>query len=219
MSNLLDEDDDLGGGREREVTLSTGAILGIFFGLVLLCGLFFAFGYNMGSHKASAPTDTADLPANGSSSSANFNTFKPAAGSPASSSSSTAPVVYPAPPQTSTPAATTPVSEAHAATPANTAPPAPVVRVQPAPAPTPAPTAVPANTGQTNFMVQIAAVSRQDDADMLVSSLRSKGYAVAAHTSPSDQLIHIQAGPFGTRRDAEIIRQHLLGDGYNAILK
>ena len=33
--------------KERELTLSMSAILSIFFGLVLLCGLFFGLGYNM----------------------------------------------------------------------------------------------------------------------------------------------------------------------------
>ena len=39
MNYLLD-DDDVVTRAEREFTLSTGSILGIFFGLVLLCGLF-----------------------------------------------------------------------------------------------------------------------------------------------------------------------------------
>ncbi len=32
----------------REITLSTASLLGIFFGLVLICGVFFGFGYSMG---------------------------------------------------------------------------------------------------------------------------------------------------------------------------
>ena len=68
-------------------------------------------------------------------------------------------------------------------------------------------------------MVQIAAVSHQEDADLLVSALRAKGYAVAAHPSPSDQLIHIQVGPFSNHKDADAMRQRLLNDGYNAIVK
>ena len=54
MNSLLDDDEeDL--KRERELTLNTGVILGIFLVLVLLCGAFFGFGYKMGSHKAAAP--------------------------------------------------------------------------------------------------------------------------------------------------------------------
>ena len=32
----------------REITLSTASLLGIFFGLVLICGVFFGFGYSLG---------------------------------------------------------------------------------------------------------------------------------------------------------------------------
>ena len=51
MNSLFDEDDDRTSTADREFTLSTGTILGIFFALVLLCGAFFGFGYKMGSHK------------------------------------------------------------------------------------------------------------------------------------------------------------------------
>ncbi|MFC6647238.1 hypothetical protein ACFQBQ_17010 [Granulicella cerasi] len=82
--HLLDDDDDLMPGRERELTLSTGTILAIFFGLVLVCGLFFAFGYNLGK-KATVPQFTASGDDN-SGSGAQFNNFKPSAGSPSGSS-------------------------------------------------------------------------------------------------------------------------------------
>ena len=58
MSYLHDEIDDGPQHRSaynapsRELTLSTPAILGIFFGLALLCAVFFGFGYNMGQQVA-----------------------------------------------------------------------------------------------------------------------------------------------------------------------
>jgi cell division septation protein DedD len=68
-------------------------------------------------------------------------------------------------------------------------------------------------------VVQVAAVSRKDDADLLVSALRAKGYSVAERNETQDKLIHIQVGPFTTRRDAESMREKLIVDGYNAIVK
>jgi cell division septation protein DedD len=68
-------------------------------------------------------------------------------------------------------------------------------------------------------VVQIAAVSRQEDADILLTALRKKGYSVAGRTEPQDKLIHIQVGPFSNRKEADAMRQRLLGDGYNAIVK
>jgi DedD protein len=68
-------------------------------------------------------------------------------------------------------------------------------------------------------MVQIAAVSNPADADVLINALHKRGYSVNARHEPADALIHVQIGPFSSRADAVAMRQKLLGDGYNAILK
>ena len=47
MRSLLDTDEEEE-TTAREITLSTASLLGIFFGLVLICGVFFGFGYSMG---------------------------------------------------------------------------------------------------------------------------------------------------------------------------
>jgi len=68
-------------------------------------------------------------------------------------------------------------------------------------------------------MVQIAAVTHQEDANILVSALRKRGYAVVVRSEPNDSLLHVQLGPFASRDEARAMRAKLLGDGYNAILK
>jgi cell division septation protein DedD len=68
-------------------------------------------------------------------------------------------------------------------------------------------------------MVQIAAVSHQEDADVLVAALRKHGYAVTARRDPTDGLLHVRTGPFATRDEASRWRQKLLADGYNAIIE
>jgi len=219
--------------KERELTLSMSAILAIFFGLVLLCGLFFGLGYNMrGRQIATAAGSDADA---SNSTNPAFNTFKPAAGSPAGSK----PVVVVAPNATasSTPANAAGVSaeNLHAVAPANTAAPAtgsqsspaPVVRLAPAPdkpsatgsAATTAQPAAPTQMTTGSFVVQVAAVSHQEDADLLLSALKGRGYTVVERTELQDKLVHIQIGPFSYRKDAEAMRQRLLSDGYNAIIK
>jgi cell division septation protein DedD len=216
MDHLLDdEEQDTPAQAEHELTLSTGAILGIFLGLVLLCGAFFGFGYKMGSHKPAPVADATVIeatPATGT----NFNAFKPAAGSPAGGS---APVAAPAP--VAVPA-TTAADTADSDTPA--APPEAAPIVHPATASTPphsttpaaVPTAAPVPTG--TIFVQVAAVSHKEDADLLVGALKAKGYPVAAY-SAADKLFHIQVGPFASRATAESTRQRLLADGYQPILK
>ena len=77
----------------------------------------------------------------------------------------------------------------------------------------------PALTQASGIMVQIAAVSHPEDADVLVGALRKRGYAVSAHRDPADGLLHVQVGPFANRNDAVAMRQKLLNDGYNAIVE
>jgi cell division septation protein DedD len=68
-------------------------------------------------------------------------------------------------------------------------------------------------------LVQIAAVSHQEDADILVNALKKRGYTVAVRHEPQDKLLHIQLGPFPSRKDADVMRKRLIADGYNAIVK
>ena len=68
-------------------------------------------------------------------------------------------------------------------------------------------------------MVQIAAVTHPEDADVLVGALRKRGYAVSARRDPADGLLHVEIGPFTNRDEAYAMRQKLLNDGYNAIVQ
>jgi len=91
-------------------------------------------------------------------------------------------------------------------------------------APTPAPqsTAVDPNTTlpATGYFVQVAAVSKQEDAQALVDALKKKDYpAFVAAQSTSDKLFRVQLGPFADAKDAEAMRTRLIGDGYSPILK
>ena len=73
--------------------------------------------------------------------------------------------------------------------------------------------------GAGSFVVQVAAVSHQEDAELLVSALQRKGYSVAARNEPGDKLVHIQVGPFSDHKDADTMKQRLVTDGYNAMIK
>src|SRR5258708_35637763 len=73
------------GQQDREISLNTTTILGIFFALALLCAVFFGFGYSMGRKSAQPSTSPAEVTPR----SDNTNS-KPAAGSPANPSTSSA---------------------------------------------------------------------------------------------------------------------------------
>jgi hypothetical protein len=192
---------------DREFTLGTGVLLVAFFGLVVLCGAFFGLGYSMGGRRHTpVVADAGDTPSSAAVSS--FNQFKPAAGAPAGASP---PRAQPAP----TPSHAEPD---HPAPPAAAAPspaPAPIVRTTPVETP-----AQPSPAANATFIVQVAAISvaHPQDADLLVSGLRAKGYAVTAHPE-ADRFIHVQLGPYANRRDAEAMRNRLQADGYQPYIK
>jgi cell division septation protein DedD len=208
---------DPGRGADREISLGAPAILGIFFALALLCAGFFGFGYSLG--RKSAQAVPADSEATVSESSSSSTSAKPAAGSlasqpaapaaqPAADDSATRAVVQtePAPSAPST----SPSTSKNAATPADgmiVGDKLPTSNQQPAISPT------------GTIMVQIAAVSSQDVADILLASLKKKGYSVAVRHDPQDKLLHVQIGPFADRKDAEAMQQRVLADGFNAIVK
>jgi DedD protein len=177
---------------EREISLGTTTVLGIFFALALVCALFFGLGYSMG--RRSTPAATAVVAS--SDTPAATNTTKPSSGSPIPTTTpAPAPEPQPTPATVTVPTATTP--------------------------PTPAPTEKPAATSTvpTIYIVQIAAVSHREDAETLIANLKLRGYDVAIREESQDKLLHVQIGPFTTRKDADAMRQHLLADGYNAIVK
>ncbi len=207
MNSLLDDDEDDVEREDRELTLSTGMILGIFLALVLLCGAFFGFGYKMGSHQSQVPlvaATTDGAPEDSAQPAADtFSEFKPPAGAAA---------------RTPGPAAETSGSEeaargARAAESESRAAAAPVHDAAPVVTTPEQPVA----TG--TYVVQVAAVSHEGDAQLLVTALKAKGYPVSAHTEPQDKFFHIQVGPFPSMKDAAAAKARLVADGYQPIIK
>ena len=68
-------------------------------------------------------------------------------------------------------------------------------------------------------MVQVAAVSKQEDADILRAALQKKQYPAFISSSTGDPLFHVQVGPYSDKKDADAMRARLANDGYNAIVK
>jgi cell division septation protein DedD len=216
MSLLHQDDENELDAPEREVTLSTGALVGIFAGLVLLCGLFFALGYTVRGRQTPSPAVATATPENGPASQANFNTFKPAAGSPVAGAPRPSAETSAERPADAPAASQQPEQQPATADPAPTVPKeaAPLVRpAAPSHPPQPATAVTPVPEG--SFIVQVAAVSHPEDAQYVVAALKAKGYPAAARTEPQDKLLHIQVGPYTNRKDAEAMKQRLAADGYN----
>jgi cell division septation protein DedD len=201
---------------DREISLGTPTILGIFFVLALALAAVFGLGYTLGRHSAQPTAEVTDptlAPSLGSAP-------KPSAGTSGQPIvSAPPPPADTAPPQDSSQTATVPLNPP--AAPAATAPPASTPAPTPAAA-KPAASAQPTTSNQqlaTSFVVQVAAVSSQDVADILTSSLEKKGYTVAVRHEPQDKLLHVQIGPFTDKKEAQAMQARVLADGFNAIVK
>jgi cell division septation protein DedD len=202
------------GSQDTEITLGTGKMLVLFFGLVALCGLFFGLGFSLGRNSGRPALAGLD-PAQASSGPA----LRPSAmkstsaGTPQTGEGLT---FYKAVEQKDPNAQLTSNDAAKAAPPA----PAPAANAtkdqeNQSGAPDPA-TALAASS----YFVQVAAVSKQDDAQALVDALKKKQYtAFTSSSSATDKFFHVQVGPFNDLKDAEATRTKLIGDGYNPILK
>jgi cell division septation protein DedD len=218
--------------RDTELTLGSGTLLAIFFGLVLLCGLCFGLGYALG-HRGTPPAAATPATSATPALDANGSIAKPSATEqaaqtvPASTAGSDQPSSADSSLTQAAEAETLPAQAVPAAaqgqpqirpalTPAveTNQPGQPAVGLNVHPAIAPAP-AAPAGS----LMVQIAAVSNTEDAQVLTNALRKRGYAVTARREPADNLIHVRIGPFSTLAEANTWKLKLLNDGYNAIVQ
>lgn len=187
---LLDDD----GVQDTEITLSTGKLLGIFFALVIVCSVFFTMGYLLGRSTSNGSRTEIVGTVTSSGSSAG----KPSAANKTPDS----------PPTVSSPGAAAQQVASNSAGSASSG----------QQGSSSAPTEIKASPNGT-YTVQVAAVSKKEDADILVSALLKKQYPAFSASSASDALFHVQVGPFVDPKDAETMRSRLAGDGYNAIVK
>jgi DedD protein len=193
--------------QDTEITLGTGKLLVLFFGLVGICALFFALGYSLGrktepaASAVSAATPQVSSSTSKTSGAANANPqmtfYKSVEGKDANPQ-----LTPPADSKTDAPGTATAANGGSSAAPANSG-------VDPA-------TTMPTS----GYFVQVAAVSKQEDADALVDALKKKEYpAFVASAAANDKLFRVQLGPFSDIKDAEATRTKLVADGYSPILK
>ncbi|MEO8726017.1 MAG: SPOR domain-containing protein [Acidobacteriaceae bacterium] len=174
-----------------EITLGTGKLLGLFLGLVVICAIFFSLGYALGKNSGNVQPQLTEAAATPPPGATTAPESKPGAGA-SNVSSADLP---------SEPAAVTAAAK-------------PSAEFTPA-------AARDAQTAASGIVVQVAAVSRRADAEILIHALRKKNYPVflADNGSGNDKLFHVQVGPFSNLKEAELTKGRLAGDGYTPILK
>jgi DedD protein len=188
---------------DTEITLGTGKMLGLFFGLVALCAVFFGMGFSLGKNSARPGGDalaTSSAPSGSRPTAVKANNPRPPSDL----------TFYKAVGQKDADAQLTATT---AATPANEK------SAPKSPPDSNAPPDLTAVSPQSAYYVQVAAVGKQEDAGALVDALKKKQYPAFVANTPGDKLFHVQVGPFSDIKDAELSRGKLVNDGYNPILK
>ncbi len=198
--------------QDTEITLGTAKLLSLFFGLVIVCAVFFALGYTLGRK-----TDSGFPSVAGAAAPTGSNAIKPAGSAGAASS---APMTfYKAVEQKSADSQLTPAAGDAAASGASANNSAVTTSGEQESQASKLPDPMAPIPG-TGYFVQVAAVTKQDDADALVDALKKKQYpAFVAGNSAADKYFRVQLGPFGDIKEAETVRTRLINDGYNPILK
>ncbi len=199
--------------QDTEITLGTGRMLAIFFAFVLVCAFFFAIGFSLGRRTAMSGTSSLRSAVMGTPATI----VRPSAAKNDVSQSTPQAnnfSFYKAVGEKNADAALTPQDSKTQAAPSATT----VPSADPPPnAPVDAATTTPANGG---YYVQVAAVSRQEDAEALVEALKKKQYpAFTANNNSVDKFYHVQVGPYADIKEAEAMRARLISDGYNPIVK
>jgi len=207
---------------DTELTLGLGTVLGLGAGLVVLCGICFGLGYAAGHRSATSQGAAVVFPNAGGGSLPVSKGNKPGAMGQAEGTSSLAANAMNPTTSTARSDGDAVAEGADAQQPGGSAGEGsvkPALQVSASGSPATPLHVQPATSQVQGWMVQIAAVSRSEDADVLVNALRKRGYTASARRELGDNLIHVQTGPFPSRNDANEIRQKLLNDGYNAIVQ
>lgn len=197
--------------QDTEITLGTGRMLVLFSCLVVVCAFFFAIGFSLGRKTTMTGAGLPNAPTGVPATIVRPPAVKNDALQPTPQSGDFS--FYKAVGEKSTGAALTPPSpKAEPAASSNATPSSGAANdtIEIATAP-------PASGG---YYVQVAAVSRQEDAEALVEALKKKQYpAFSAKNNSADKFYHVQVGPYAELKEAEAMRAHLIGDGYNPIVK
>jgi len=239
---------------DSDITIGPAKLLGLFFMLVAICGVFFAIGYSLGKTSAREQAMNDKNPLSASLSApvvGDSGVAKPSAAVAAKSepetNASQQKVASPSAPdltffnavkridrdnqttakEASAAASPRPVQAKVEGQPASQAatqpetssakPPAVAITASKA-----APESeVKQSLSSGSYVVQIAAVTREEDAAALAGALRKKSYSVFVVNNPAidDKFYHVQVGPFTTLQDAEAMKVKLTSEGYNPIVK
>lgn len=210
--------------------LESKHVIGLFLLMLLFSGVFFSLGYVMGRNQydgqvraamSASKTEPVYMPKTDAVPKKNTDDeATPADNDPSTQPSASAWNF----PSTSSPSNVDPHLDAH---PAEKLPATPSTSVSPRTKPQTQPVAIRATSKNGKslsapaipsgaYVIQVAALLRQDDALAIAGNLQKKHYSVYVQTPQKDKYYRVQVGPFKDQKSAEAAKKGLQGEGFKA---
>ncbi len=182
----------------RDMVLEGRHLLGLFFTVVVLCGIFFTLGYVMG-RSLHVPSVNADaLPS----------AAPAAAVSPAKAAEEAKLAESPAPTEWNFYKAAEPAAEERLSVPA-----------RPKATAAASPGLKPPQFAKGAIVLQVAALTKESEALALAQVLQEKRFPAFVLTPSGDQYYRVQVGPYGDVQSAELARRALAKEGFKTIVR
>ena len=203
-----------GGKGDGDRSIGSSHILGLFFGTVLLCCIFFVLGFVMGRDQSSSSNrvdSSRKAAATESAPPAGWAVSSPAASTPAPGKRSGAAAENRA--ETPKAVVESPKPAAKATPPA--APPKKVPDKKPATAGKYAAPLIPRGA----IVLQIAALTKDQDALAMAAALQDHGFPTFVLEPTTDKFYRVQVGPYADAKSADQAKHSLEHEGFKVIIK
>ncbi len=194
--------------------LESRHLVGLFLGVVLLCGVFFTLGYVMGRNQFGGPVHAEDKRIR--------ETLSLAPAAPKSKQSEPAPSSasgdwdFYGKSSPKNPDAT----ETPAAAPRNVAGSAPsAAKTKSVVATAPPGRFQPPKMGKSSIVLQVSALTRQSDALAMADAIQQKGFPSFVVTPTTDNFYRVQVGPYADEKSADASKRALEQAGFKSIIK
>ena len=195
--------------RQTELVLENRQVLGLFFAIALLCGIFFALGYVVGRNTATPAATVAE---------ADSGMTQPGE----KPSAMPAPAYLPLKPggALQNPESPAPETDLNFYQSVEEKQPQATLTSPGSPSTAPNNPATPAaEPPPSGILVQVSALSRREDAESLVQLLKEKKLPVLVTSGVNDSLFHVVVGPYKTDAEAERVRKLLEQEGFRPFVR
>jgi cell division septation protein DedD len=188
--------------------------VGLFLGVVLLCGVFFTLGYVMGRNQFGGPVHAEDTRVRQAPSPAPSAAKSKQADSTPSSSSGEWDFYGKSSPKTPDAGETSATASRNGGTSSATA-----VKTKPVASTTPSGRFQPPKLGKSSIVLQVSALTRQSDALAMADAIQQKGFPSFVVTPTTDNFYRVQVGPYADEKSADASKRALEQAGFKSIIK